>query len=230
MKQKSLQESFTDFKNNKITRSVFHNLINTNSFARKLVNSTNTLEDSIKILMNKKVLFESITFNIKSSSATPETTSTDSTIPQSPSSSPSLTPSVAPSPVAELSNINKPEYQFYVYNPGQGKIVGGENNADAARALAKQLAASGPVKLVNAHTLKTKYHIDPNDNLSWGDDGQPDPDGNDELSEEQQNAKIQEDIENLLNEFRAQLSEEPKLPDTYDDDLKAAGLTEEGID
>lgn len=58
MKQPTLQESYTKFLKNELTKSQFQKLIYTNQHAKKFVTPANSLEDSIKILKVKHILSE----------------------------------------------------------------------------------------------------------------------------------------------------------------------------
>lgn len=58
MRQPTLQEAYTKFLNDELTRSQFQKIMHTNKHAKKFVTPANSLEDSIKILKVKRVLSE----------------------------------------------------------------------------------------------------------------------------------------------------------------------------
>lgn len=250
MKVYTLQESYDRYVTNQITKTEFQRLLNQSPLKGKVYSQSNTVEDVVQILKNKRFLTEN----------------------------------VFQQPVQEIKRINQPGYKFYVLSVKQGKIVAGNEFVEDAKERASELSNLGPLKIVSFKALKTKYHLDPNENGSWGTDMSPDTDGTDELSEE--NDKVDSDINNLLKSVRESdslkgglsdnsnnmkidtnelslgisvelehtsdpkiaaeialdhLKENPKyytnlsksgieegLPDDYDDDLKAAGLAQEG--
>jgi hypothetical protein len=100
--------------------------------------------------------------------------------------------------------VNQPQYSVYLISLTSNKITTGNN-------------------------LKTKYGIDPLDDSNWADLPRTDPAPTQE-QESDLPENISELIDNMLGEYRNTIEQalrEADLPDSYDDDLKAAGLAED---
>jgi hypothetical protein len=202
MRKQSLQQAYKLFLENTITRSQLQKIFYSDSFARKFVSPANSLEDSIKILKTKRILSEEFTPGF--GDQTNET--------------------------FKESVVNQPQYSVYLISLTSNKIVGGYSNPDEARTAAPQLGQTlGKLKLTTGNNLKTKYGIDPLDDSNWADLPRTDPAPTQE-QESDLPENISELIDNMLGEYRNTIEQalrEADLPDSYDDDLKAAGLAED---
>jgi hypothetical protein len=67
--------------------------------------------------------------------------------------------------------INQPDYQFYVFDPNQNKIIGGFEYRDDAIDMGKERTANGFTGLkVYSKKFLVKTHLNPDDNNNWGTD------------------------------------------------------------